>query len=92
MQQAGGYWNGDVLTIDWDELDAAEVARERAEGGVTLRRVKAKEVLMQRHGYSVEGFRFPLVEKALKQLMNAELYVDRCEVSHHPRRAQTYGI
>ena len=58
VQQAGGYWNGDVLVIDWDELDQAETVRERAENGVTLRRVKAKEIVVHHPGESVEGYRF----------------------------------
>ena len=63
VQQAGGFWNGDVLVIDWDELDGAEVARERAEGGVTLRRVKAKEICVQRHGYLWKGIASPLLRQ-----------------------------
>ena len=62
-----------MLVIDWDELDGAEVARERAENGVTLRRVKGKEICEQRHGYTVEGYRFSLREKALNQPTDADL-------------------
>ena len=58
-QQAGGGWSGDVLIVDWDELDDAT-----ATGNVHVKRFKAAEVWP--HKYQGK-FRFPLAEGELDQ-------------------------
>ena len=39
-QKAGGSWSGDLLVVDWDELENAETAAE-----IHVKRIGAKEVL-----------------------------------------------
>ena len=58
-QQAGGGWDGDLLIVDWHELEEAEFQYE-----VKVKRFKEQEVTVLKFG---DKFRFPLAECALKQ-------------------------
>ena len=55
-QRAGGSWSGDVLVIDWEEIDTADSARE-----VHVKTVAAKEII------TTTPFRFPLSEGICRQ-------------------------
>jgi hypothetical protein len=56
---SGGRWPGDLLVLDWSELEDAETARD-----IYFKRVKAKEVnVVKLNG----KLRFPLAEGALRQ-------------------------
>ena len=62
-QQPGGLWGGDLLVVDWQELDRAERVAE-----IPIRRIKAKEVFPQLYNGK---YRFPLAEGALRQPQNS---------------------
>ncbi len=44
-QQAGGSWSGDLLVVDWDEMDESESA-----SGITIKRVGAKGIVVLQKG------------------------------------------
>ena len=58
-QQVGGGWSGDLLVIDWEELENADNVSE-----VYIKRFAHPEVFPTKSG---DQFRFPLKEGALRQ-------------------------
>ena len=58
-QHAGGRWDKTLLLVDWEELQKQEIASQ-----VRVKRFKAGEVHLVK---VAGGFRFPLVEGAIRQ-------------------------
>ena len=58
-QQEGGGWSGDLLVLDWEEIENAEHSSD-----ISIKRFKASEVSAIKIG---ELFRFPLAEGVLRQ-------------------------
>ena len=59
VQQSGGFWNGDVILAEWDNVNSAESVSD-----IYPRRVSHKELTV----IKVNGkHKFPLAEGALNQ-------------------------
>ena len=58
-QQEGGGWNGDLLFLDWEQIENALHLSD-----IHIKRFRASEVTVPKVGWS---FRLPLAEGALRQ-------------------------
>lgn len=76
-QQSGGTWNGDLLILDWGEMENAQTI-----AAIHIKRLKAKEVIPTMRG---ELHNFPCADGKLRQPGSSHLEIPSSDPFASPR-------